>query len=123
MKLVADRARHSHFRVRILNVTHSGLHVVRDPLGEVGEVLILDNTELLVNVLLVVGDQRLEESLSDGVDLKHVTTSLQTADIGVSEPGINFENSNSIYQYLYFITYFVFSSKPPVKKDFGDLSC
>ena len=116
MKLVADRARHSHFRVRILNVTHSGLHVVRDPLGEVGEVLILDNTELLVNVLLVVGGQGLEESLTDGVDLKHVTNSLQTADIGVSEPGINFENSNSIYQYLYFITYFVFSSKTSSKE-------
>ena len=41
---------------------------------------------LLIHVLLVVGDQGLGESLSDGVDLRHVTTSLHTdADINVGK--------------------------------------
>ena len=44
---------------------------------------------LLINVLLVVGDQGLGESLSDGVDLGHVTTSLHAdADINVGKSGI-----------------------------------
>merc|ERR1719362_1214649 len=42
---------------------------------------------LLVHVLLVVGDQRLGESLPDGVDLGGVTTALHTdADINISKP-------------------------------------
>merc|ERR1712110_595534 len=42
---------------------------------------------LLINVLLVVGDQGLGESLSDGVALSHVTSSLHAdADINVSKP-------------------------------------
>merc|ERR1719420_1904705 len=40
---------------------------------------------LLVDVLLVVGDQRLGESLPDGVDLGDVATALHTdADIDIS---------------------------------------
>merc|ERR1719170_83328 len=42
---------------------------------------------LLVDVLLVVGDQRLGESLPDGVDLGDVATTLHTdADIDISKP-------------------------------------
>ena len=42
---------------------------------------------LLIDVLLVVGDQRLGQSLPDGVDLGDVATALHTdADIDISKP-------------------------------------
>merc|ERR1712154_622950 len=42
---------------------------------------------LLIDILLVVGDQRLGKSLPDGVDLGHVATALHTnADVDVSKP-------------------------------------
>ena len=46
----------------------------------------------LVNVLLVVGDQRLSDGLTDGVDLRSVPTTLHTnTDVNISELGLTEE--------------------------------
>ena len=47
---VADK-RGSHLQSTGRNVTHSDLHVVRDPLNEVAAVLVLDIEELFVDLL------------------------------------------------------------------------